>query len=237
MKTTRLESPVAMARLTGFLYLVIMVSAMFAEGFVLNNMVVSHDAAATFKKIATHDSLWRWGMVADIVTTLSDIAVAALLYVLLKPVARTLSVNAGFFRLAYSALMAGAAAFLVIPLALIKDAAGKSGEALSQAQSLVLFAVKMHAVAFEVGLVLFGVHLVLIGILIARSTFLPRILGVMLGFAGLCYVTNSLLGFIAPALADVLFPWILLPGFVAEGALTLWLLIMGVHRERWLAAA
>lgn len=236
MKATLSESPVAMARLTGLLYLFIMVSAMFAEGFVRSNLIVSHDDAATFRSISTHASLWRTGIIADVLTTICDIAVAAFLFCILKPVGQVLSTHAAFFRLAYSAIMAGAAGFLIIPLALIKDRAGQSGEALSQAQALVSFSVKMHAVTFEVGLVLFGVHLVLIGILILRSRFLPRVIGVMLAFAGLCYITNSLLGFMAQALADKLFPWILLPGFVAEGTLTLWLLIMGVNRERWLEA-
>ncbi len=83
---------------------------------------------------------------------------------------------------------------------------------------------------------LFGIHLVLAGLLIARSTFLPRLLGAALGIAGACYVATSLAIFLSPPLASHLLPWTLLPGFLAEGSLTLWLLIAGVNTDRWTSA-
>ena len=82
-------------------------------------------------------------------------------------------------------------------------------------------------------LVFFGFYCLLIGYLIFRSTFLPRILGVLLAIAGCGYVINSYLTFLAPILARHLFPWLLLPGFPAELALALWLVIKGVNTSRW----
>jgi hypothetical protein len=76
---------------------------------------------------------------------------------------------------------------------------------------------------------------VLIGYLIARASFLPRILGWLLVFAGLCHIANTLAVFLAPDFARGLFPWILLPALPAEGGLTLWLLIAGVNAEKWRA--
>jgi uncharacterized protein DUF4386 len=81
-------------------------------------------------------------------------------------------------------------------------------------------------------LVFFGFHCLLIGYLILRSTFLPRILGVLMAIAGLGWLT-----FLSPPLEKALSPYILLSGIIGEGLLTLWLLVFGVNAERWTAQA
>jgi hypothetical protein len=78
------------------------------------------------------------------------------------------------------------------------------------------------------GLVFFGCYCLLIGYLIFRSTFLPRILGVLMAIGGLGWLT-----FLSPPLADDLSPYIFLPGVLGEASLTLWLLVMGVNVQRW----
>lgn len=77
-------------------------------------------------------------------------------------------------------------------------------------------------------LVFFGVYCLLIGYLILQSTFLPRILGVLMAFGGLGWLT-----FISPELANYLSPFNLAPGILGEGALTVWLLVVGVNVEQW----
>jgi hypothetical protein len=77
-------------------------------------------------------------------------------------------------------------------------------------------------------LVFFGFYCLLIGCLIFGSTFLPRFLGVLMAFAGLGWLT-----FLSPPLASHLSPYIFAPGILGEGALTLWLLGMGVNAKRW----
>jgi Domain of unknown function (DUF4386) len=77
-------------------------------------------------------------------------------------------------------------------------------------------------------LVFFGLYCILIGYLIFQSTFLPRILGALMAFGGLGWLT-----FLSPPLANHLFPYNLAPGILGEGALTLWLLVMGVNVQRW----
>ncbi len=229
-------APRALARLTGVLYLYIMVAAMFAEAFVRDRLIVSGDGAATLRNIASSEPLWRWGVAADVSTTLCDVAVAILLYYLLRPVSRVAAFAAAFLRLTYAAAMAASAALLAAPLFLLHAAAGKPAFEASQAPSLVMYSLGVHGAGFDIALVFFGAHLVLVGILIARSGFLPRALGAALGVAGVCYVANTFIGLVAPALAPALFPWILLPGFLAEAGLTLWLLIVGVDPARWVAS-
>jgi len=81
-------------------------------------------------------------------------------------------------------------------------------------------------------MVLFGSYNLLIGYLIFRSTFLPRILGVLLAFSGLCYLINCFAIFLSPAFAAHLLPYILVPGG-AELLLALWLVVIGVNVQRW----
>lgn len=77
-------------------------------------------------------------------------------------------------------------------------------------------------------LVFFGFYCLLIGYLIIRSTFLPRILGVLMAVGGLGWLT-----FVSPTLSHSLYPYNLAPGIIGEGALTLWLLVVGLNEQRW----
>jgi hypothetical protein len=77
-------------------------------------------------------------------------------------------------------------------------------------------------------LVFFGCYCLLIGYLIIKSTFLPRLLGVGMAIGGLGWLT-----FLSPSLANSLAPWNLAPGMIGEGLLTLWLLAFGVNDQRW----
>jgi len=77
-------------------------------------------------------------------------------------------------------------------------------------------------------LVFFGLQCLLVGYLIFRSTFLPRIFGVLMVFAGLGWLT-----FVSPPLANALSPYNLAPGMIGEGALLLWLIIIGVNVDKW----
>ena len=77
-------------------------------------------------------------------------------------------------------------------------------------------------------LVFFGGYCLLIGALIVRATFLPRVLGVLMMIGGLGWLT-----FVSPALAKQLSPWNFAPGMIGEGVLTVWLLVVGVNEPRW----
>ncbi len=90
-----------------------------------------------------------------------------------------------------------------------------------------------HLFPFQINnLVFFGFYCLLIGYLIVRSTFLPRALGVLMMFGGLGWLT-----FLSPSLAQSLFPYNMAPGMIGEGALTLWLLVIGLNEQRWIEQA
>jgi hypothetical protein len=95
-------------------------------------------------------------------------------------------------------------------------------------QALALMFLHLNAQAGNIALVFFGVFQLMIGYLIFRSTFLPRILGALMAFAGLGWLI-----FLSPPLANYLLPYLEVLGVLAEGSLMLWLLVMGVNSQRW----
>jgi len=84
-----------------------------------------------------------------------------------------------------------------------------------------------------VGLIFFGFVLLIEGYLVRKSRFLPPLIGAFLQLAGACYLINSVSLLLAPDIAGVLFPAILVPSFVAEMSFALWLLIKGVNVAEW----
>ncbi len=221
------------ARIAGLIYLVSIVTGIFGEGFVRGRLVVYDNAATTATNVLAHESLFRLGFVAVLVGTACYVAVTALLYALFKPVNPGLSVLAAFFSLTGCAVWALGCVF---DLALFVVLGG--GQYLSvfkpeQLQALALMFLKLNGQAFSIGMVFFGFYCLLIGYLIFRSTFLPRIIGMLMAFAGLGHLIGMFANFLSPAFADHLFPYILWPGLLGEGSLTLWLLVMGVNTSRW----
>jgi hypothetical protein len=212
------ESARGYARTCGFIYALIFVAGLFGEVFVDGRLVIDGDAAATAAKIAGSDQLWRAGSFAQAVTLLCDVAVAWLLYILLAPVNRNLALLSALFRLAY------------VPVYAISVVAHYAALPLAQNHlpDATMFALREHNAAFALSLLFFGTHLFLAGYLIARVPILVQWLGIALEVAGACYVLNTATIFIAPHLHEVLFPWILLPPFVGELSLCIWLLV--THR-------
>jgi hypothetical protein len=175
------------------------------------------------------------GGVAELITLACDTAVALTFYDLLKPVSRSLSLLAAICRLMLVAIMAVNLLHHFAPLFLLGDAhflTAFKPDQLDQLQALALVSLKVYGTGYDISLVFFGFHCLLIGYLILTAAFLPRILGALMAIAGLCYLTNSFANVLAPGLASH-FPYILLPAGAAELSLTLWLLVIGVNVPKW----
>jgi len=208
-------------------YLLYFLTAVLGEVF-LRGLVVNGDAAATASNILAHQPLFRLGLATGLVATACYIAVTALFYALFKPVHRSLSLIAAFFSLVGCAILAFASLFQLAPLVVLGGGQYLSVFSVGQLQALAYLFLELYGLGVNICFVFFGVYCLLIGYLIFRSAFLPRILGVLLAFAGLGWLT-----FLSPPLANDLTPYILVLGFLAELALMLWLLVMGVNVPRW----
>jgi hypothetical protein len=221
-------SPRFKARAAGVSYLFTFVTGIFELVFVSGTLVISGDAAATASNILAHETLFRLGFACNVIATACYVAVTALFYDLFMPVDRSLSVLAAFFSLVGCATGAVSCLFYLAPLAVLGGAQYLSVFNVEQLQALALTFLKLNGQTTQIGLVFFGFYCLLIGYLIFRSAFLPRILGVLMAFAGLGWLT-----FLSPPLAKSLSPYILAPGLLGEGALALWLLVKGVNAQRW----
>jgi hypothetical protein len=222
-------SPRLNARIAGVFYLVTILTRMFVEIFVRNRLVVSDNAAATANNIVAHEQLWRLGFATDIIAFASYIALAALLYELLKPVNRSLALVAAFFGLVASVVHAISSLFHLAPLVLLGRSSYLTVFTVEQLQALALAFLRLRAAAYHnIGLVFFGLYLLSVGILILKSAFLPRIMGVLMVLAGLSYMP-----FLSPPLARSMQPYILFFPAIGQISLTLWLLVMGVNAQRW----
>src|ERR1700674_4042404 len=222
-------SPRFKARIAGVFYLVTTLTRMFVEIFVRNRLVVSDDAAATATNILAHEPVWRWGFAADMIAFVSYVALTALLYELFKPVNRSLSLVAAFFSLVACVVQAMSSLFHLAPLVLLGGARYLSVFTVEQLQALALVFLKLRVAAYHnIGLVFFGLYCLLVGILILKSAFLPRVLGVLMVLGGLSYAL-----FLSPSLARSLQPYILVFPGVGQISLTLWLLVIGVNIQRW----
>ena len=225
------HSEIAKARVAGFFWLVTFVTGGFAM-YIGGRFLVNGDAAATAAKILANESAFRIGVTGNLVSTLSYLVATILVYELLKPVDRTLSLAAAAFSLLGCAVGALLALVNFAPLALLKGSAYLGAFTSEQVQALALASFSLGLRANDIGLVFFGMHIGLLGYLIVRSAMVPRVIGVLLIVGGVGYELQSFASFLAAPFAKYLFPSILLPGFFAEFVLTVWLLVKGVNTVR-----
>ncbi|OFW05307.1 MAG: hypothetical protein A3H96_07675 [Acidobacteria bacterium RIFCSPLOWO2_02_FULL_67_36] len=231
------NSPQVYARIGGILYLIIIVAGTAGELFVRGSLVVSGNAAATANNILASRYLWRAGVAGDLLMHVCDVGLMLVLYVLLRPVSRNLALLAILFNLVQTAVLVANKLNLVLPLLFLADAAYLKAFTPEQLQAFSYVAIRTHGYGFAFGLIFFGIECVVIGYLIFRSGYLPKALGVMMQIAGVCYVVNSFAFVTYPPIASKLFPVILLPPFVAELSVAVWLLVKGVDLRKWPAAS
>jgi hypothetical protein len=226
-------SPRAYARIAGVLYLVIFILGPLAFFLGRTSVVVPGDPAATIDNLMASESMFRLGMVAETVIVLIEIVVSAILYVLLRPVSRPLSLASALARFAQSVLQA-VNLFTAVPALLLLGGAGYLvAFEPDQLHALVLLFMDVNAFVIIIWGLIFGFHLLLLGYLVYKSGFWPRILGILLLLASLGYLAQSYGHILAPQYDALLSTIVLVLSIPGELAFTLWLLIKGVNVERW----
>jgi hypothetical protein len=226
-------SPQIWARTGGVLYLIIIVIGALGEAVVRGGLIVSGDPAATAEKIRSAEFLWRVGTAGELVLLVCAAALTLIFYVLLRPVSRDLALLALSFNLVSIAVEADSALHLVATLFPLGNPNYLKILDPNQLHAMAYFSIRSHENGFGVALIFFGCVCLVDGYLIFKSGYLPRVIGVLMQIAGLCYLTNSFALILSPSLAHRLLPAILLPAFVGEASLCLWLLVKGVNLQRW----
>jgi hypothetical protein len=219
------------ARVAGAAYLLVFLTG-GAAVLVSGGLFKLNDAAATATNILLHEQRFWLGFTFNLVVIATYIVVTALLYQLLSPVNKHLSLHAVLFSAVGCAVQASALIFYAAPWLVLGSSKHLTSFSVEQSQELALLALRLYVQAYNIGLAFFGFYCLLIGFLIFRSGFLPRVLGALMVFGGLSWLT-----FLSPPLANYLRPYNIAPGVLGEGSLTLWLLIAAINAKKWVELA
>jgi hypothetical protein len=204
---------------------------------VTSSIIISGDPAATARNILSSEFRFRLSVLAEFVGGALYVGVTVLLYRLLKPVSRNLSLFAAFC----GAIGISVGAALTVRdlgvVTLLRSAQVSSSADAGQIQTLALTSIRQFGLGFTVAMVYFGFQCTTVGYLIARSGFMPKAIGILLATGGTFYVLSSFATFlslpIAPALSQVVVP----VAFLGEGSTTVWLLFKGVDVRKWMERA
>jgi len=227
--------PKTVARILGLLFLLVIICGVFAQGFVSERLIDFGDAAATANNILAHRGLFQIGFTVYLIEMASQVATAALWYVLLRPVSQPIALTAAFIELAGAIIKTFARVFFIAPLWVLGGGSALlHGFTPEQVQSTALILLRANDTGAATAMAFFGFSTFLSGYLIFKSTFLPRWLGIMGMIAGLCWLL-----FLYPPLGRASFGITALYGLLDSVAIILWLLIRGVDEKKWkkLAAA
>ena len=211
------------ALIAGLGLLIMVVAAPFAELYVYPKLVIPDNAAETAKNIIANKTLFISGIFGYLITFICDVLVAWALYVFLKPVNENLSLLTAWFRLVYTVIALVALLNLVTVFRLLNTAEYLTLLGPDQLYVQVKLSLNAFRNGWHFGLLFFGFHLGLVGHLVFRSNYIPRILGVLLIIAGLGYLTNALEPFLFPNI-NVDFAKFT---FYGEPLFMLWLIIKG----------
>lgn len=226
------QSPMWLARIAGLLYLVITIAAIIAHFYVPDQLIVTGDAATTASNIASSEGLFRLAIGSEFIVLLSEVILSIILYVLLKPVNRMMSLIAAVSRLIMTTIHGFNLLNYFIILTLLSGADYLSVFNSEQISAFVMLFLDAHAYGFAIGIAFLIIHVFALGYLIFRAGYLPRIIGVLFLLAGVGYLVDSI-GILllpnygtTPALAAMFIA-------LAEISFPIWLLIKGVNMERY----
>jgi hypothetical protein len=222
------------ARFAGMLYLIITIAAIVAHIYVPSTIIVTGDAAATANNIRTSETLFRVGAIGgELIVLLSEIVLSVVLYVLLRPVNKTLSLLAAVSRLAMTTIHGLNLINYFVVLLLLGGSAGTAAAFdAGQINALVGVFLEAHSYGFTIGIVFLTLHVFALGYLIFKSGYFPKILGVLFLAAAVGYLIDSFALLLSSTYTTTPV-YLALPITLSEIAFPLWLLIKGVNIEGW----
>src|SRR5438477_1119273 len=214
-------SPRMKARIAGLFELLEALTSGFGMVMVPGMLIVVSDAEATLANVRAHEQLFRLSILAALLGIGFHIAWSYLFYQLFKPVSRSISLLAVLFAAVAIALQGFSNILQAAPLIILQEGQAPTALSPEQMNALAFILLRLSGRAFNTYLAFFGVWCVLIGYLIAKSRFMPRIIEAL---SGLCWVT-----FVWPPLARYVSPYNQVVASIGETTLMLWLLIVGVN--------
>jgi Domain of unknown function (DUF4386) len=224
----RLDKPLprpVRTRILGAVYFLFFATAIAGEvfnrraGISAAQLAISGNMADT---MLSHATSIRVGVALGLISIAFYIAVTVLLFGLFRPSSPSLALTAMCLSLMGLAVQTVGVLLQLAPFAVWSVNANVRGFDTRQAKTLAATFLQLKTEADQIGLVFDGLFLLLLGYLIIRSTFIPAIIGALIGVAALGW-----LSYLSPSLANHLQPYVQILGFIAEAVLMLWLLVVG----------
>ena len=214
---------------SGVALLVMSVAAIYAYGFVYGSLVVPADTGATISNVSARLTLFRTGVAAWMVILVTDVLAAWALYLYFAGVSKALSLLCAWLRLSYAGFLAIAIAWLTVAGSIVSGSSAAVQLPPGTMSSYVSLSVGAFNGAWSIGLIVFGLHLLLLAVLALRSQFVPRIIGILLLIAAVGYFTVNLLKLLIPQYSQFLIVLenVLTIPMMAEIVFAVWLLLRG----------
>jgi len=219
----------AYSRAVGIFLILTMFGGWFGEMYV-PSLIMTGDAATTASRLSLNDGLFRLGFAAYLVEAFSDVVLAWLLYVLLRPVHRDLALLSAFFGLVSMSLFAVTQMFYFsAPMFLIRSGY-LTAFSPDQLNALAKAFLSLYVSLSGLFTLFYGTAWIIRGWLAFRSGYLPRFLGGLMIVAGLGFVAKNITQVLTPAYSSDL---LLAPMFLNAVVVATWMLVKGVDREKW----
>lgn len=238
MSTNELNlSTKALARTTGFFYLLIIAGGLLSGMFVRGALIDPWNAEITLNNIIQNESLFRVGFLGDLIMVISDVIVSVMFYFLLKNVHKGLAIFATVFRLLQSAVLAANLINLFKPVLMIQGADQLSASQLSELGRDVITQMQVFEYGYLISGVFFAINCLLMGILLYKSADFPKMIGGMIFVAGLGYLFNCAANFVAPSMIEISAMVMLFTAVISELTFCIYLLTKGVKNKKELMPA
>jgi len=222
------------ARIGGVLLVISLIAGGFGEGFAPGQLIVSGDATATAHHVVASATLFRTGFAAYLVEAVCDVSLTMVLFILLRPVHFAVAFLAVLLRVTATILFAVGEAFYFLPSLLQTNDAYLKSFTQDQLNTLTLLSLNFYSIPGFMSILFYGLGSICLGALMFRSTYLPKVLGVLWIIGGLGFVSDTFLIILAPQLPVAPLMLLMIIGIIALGV---WLLVRGVDAAKWGARA
>ena len=221
------------AIISGIAIVVMAIAAVVANDVTIRSIIVENNATETLSLFLFSKTKFNIGVLSWLVVLICDLIVAWGLYIFFKNVNKNLSLITAWFRLAYVAMLAVSILNLIYVHIIIHQVEPSSVDLTGQMGNTLMFYLDAFDAMWALGLIVFGIHILLVGYLALKSEYVPKIFGILLMLA--------FVGYTIPKISNLLFPQqreimrnieaIFLIPMLSEVALGVWLLIIGFRRK------
>ncbi|WP_432667613.1 DUF4386 domain-containing protein [Wukongibacter baidiensis] len=206
------------------------IAAFFSYGYVHSSLIISGDSVATLNKIQASTGLFNAEVLGWLIILITDILVSWAFYIYLRSIHQEYSLLAAWLRLIYTAILAIAVSNLIQVSSLVNHSGQLFNSSVNSLASQVMMSIITFESVWSLGLIVFGLHLLVVGLVVLKTKTVPKAISIMLCIAGISYILIHLLHGFFPMLESVtstLEMILSIPMIVGELGFGIWLLIKG----------